>query len=196
MMWWCGSGIAAAAISAQWLRAQRDHRGGGLHLFPQPSITHIHISKDRYKQTQPDAHPYTLPLCVIYTYFHKELPTMKRYDDVYYSCQIFGSRALIDATCVFLVSDRCVVYLDVRSILFKWTLFFFCHRIHLKGQKVMPKRWLFMIFPPTTSDSEVFIVNSHIQNACRHREGPDAKSCLLSYCHTCPKLCEVDLTAR
>lgn len=113
MMWWCGSGIAAAAIIAQWLRAQPDHRGGGLHLFPQPSITHIHISKDRYKQTQPDAHPYTSPLCIIYTYFQPEW--MKRccnlHYAVYYSCQIFGSQALIDGACAFRKWPMCIFFL-------------------------------------------------------------------------------------
>lgn len=66
--------------------------------------SYIHISKDRYKQTQPDAHPYTSPLCIIYTYFQPGLSTMKRccnlHHAVYYSCQIFGSHALIDAACV------------------------------------------------------------------------------------------------
>lgn len=46
-------------------RAQPDHREGGLRFFPQPSITHTHISKDRYKQTQPDALLCTSPLCFI-----------------------------------------------------------------------------------------------------------------------------------
>lgn len=59
-------------------RAQPDHREGGLRFFPQPSITHTHISKDRYKQTRPDAHLCTSPLCVIYTYFLQESHTVKR----------------------------------------------------------------------------------------------------------------------
>lgn len=38
-------------------RAPLDHREGGLRFFPQPSITRTRISKERYKQTHPDAHP-------------------------------------------------------------------------------------------------------------------------------------------
>lgn len=79
MMWWCGSGIAAAAIIAQWLRAQADHRRGGLHLFPQPSIIHIHISKDRYKHTRPDTPLLTSTLCLIYACNQPGLPKIQRF---------------------------------------------------------------------------------------------------------------------
>lgn len=69
-------------------RAQPDHRVGGLHFFPQPSITRTHISKDRYKQTQPDTHPCASPSCVIHASLQLESPTVKRCCNLHYAVNV------------------------------------------------------------------------------------------------------------
>lgn len=51
-----------AAIVAQWLRAQADHRGGGLHLRRQPSIIRRRIDREI-----PDTRPSASTLFLIYT---------------------------------------------------------------------------------------------------------------------------------
>lgn len=54
--------MAAVAIVAQWLRAQADHRGGGLHLCTQPSITRRRIGRE-----VPDTRLSPSTLFLIYT---------------------------------------------------------------------------------------------------------------------------------